>query len=125
VATVIPVHHRQAERPQDRRTLVERLPTAPILAQAGGGVTPFATGAQAFGNVGYQPVIQFLSEGVTLGALATVSGDRRYVRISAVPLFTNITDVFTFSFVGGGGGTGGGGTGTGGAGTGGGAGTQP
>ena len=30
-----------------------------------------------------------------------VSADRRYVRLSVSPQFTNITDVFTFSFAGG------------------------
>jgi hypothetical protein len=34
-------------------------------------------------NVGYQPVISVLSEGVTLSALAVVSGDRRYVRLAS------------------------------------------
>lgn len=77
---------------------------------------------------GYQPVISTLSEGVTMSAMAVVSGDRRYVRIGVFPRFTNITDVFTFSFVntgnpnggGGGGGIRGGGGVGGGAGGGGG-----
>lgn len=50
------------------------------------------------GVVGYQPVIEFVPSGVQLTALAVVSGDRRYVRISSSPLFTSLTDVFTFSF---------------------------
>ncbi len=55
----------------------------------------------AFSNsVGFQPVVQFIPSGVQLTALALVSADRRYVRITAAPLFTNITDVFTFSFAG-------------------------
>ncbi len=56
---------------------------------------------------GYTPVITMISEGVSLSALAVVSGDRRYVRISALPQFSNITDVFTFSFSSGGGAGGG------------------
>lgn len=52
-------------------------------------------------NVGFTPVITTLSEGVTMSALAVVSGDRRYVRITTAPNFSNITDVFTFSFTGG------------------------
>lgn len=52
------------------------------------------------GVVGFQPVVQFIPDGVQLTALALVSGDRRYVRISASPLFTNITDVFTFTTTG-------------------------
>ena len=71
--------------------------------------------ARQFGSsrdkLGYQPIITTLSEGVTMSALAVVSGDRRYVRITTVPNFTNITDVFTFSFTGGGGGGGGAGGG--------------
>lgn len=50
---------------------------------------------------GFRPVITVLSEGVTMSALAVVSGDRRYVRITTVPAFTNITDVFTFTTQGG------------------------
>ena len=51
------------------------------------------------GAVGYQPVISVISEGIAMNALATVSGDRRYVRLNAAPVFSSITDVFTFSFV--------------------------
>ena len=75
--------------------------------QIGGGQ---GTGGGGGGSVGYQPVVAFINEGVTLNALATVSGDRRYVRINAAPVFSSITDVFTFSFISSGGG-GGGGTG--------------
>jgi hypothetical protein len=42
-------------------------------------------------------------EGVSLNAAAVVSGDRRYVRIAATPVFSAITDVLTFSFVNSGG----------------------
>jgi hypothetical protein len=107
-----------------RQTVLEQLAPGQTTAQT----TPFATGARAAGNAAYQPVVQFINEGVTMSALATVSGDRRYVRLSISPVFTNITDVFTFSFIGGGGGTGGGGTGGGiggGAGAGGNQGQQP
>lgn len=55
------------------------------------------------GNVGFQPVISLLSEGVTNNAMAVISGDRRYVRITTTPAFTSLTDVFTFSFVSSGG----------------------
>ncbi|MDB5345990.1 MAG: hypothetical protein JWP89_4367 [Schlesneria sp.] len=70
-----------------------------ILAQistAAGGVIPNVGGG---GAVGYQPVISVISEGIAMNAMATVSGDRRYVRINAAPVFSSITDVFTFSFV--------------------------
>jgi len=70
---------------------------------------------QARPAVGYTPIITTLSEGVTMSAMAVISADRRYVRITAIPSFSNITDVFTFSFINGGGGGGGGGTGGGGS----------
>ncbi|MGQ0634729.1 MAG: tetratricopeptide repeat protein [Planctomycetaceae bacterium] len=55
------------------------------------------------GAVGFQPVIDLISEGVTTSALAVVSGDRRYVRMSILPIFSAITDVQTFSFINSGG----------------------
>jgi hypothetical protein len=70
-----------------------------IMAQ----ISPMQTGlipaVGGGGAVGYQPVISVISEGIAMNALATVSGDRRYVRINAAPVFSSITDVFTFSFV--------------------------
>lgn len=48
---------------------------------------------------GYQPIISFINEGVTLNAMAVVSGDRRYVRMNLQPIFNAITDVQTFSFI--------------------------
>lgn len=47
-----------------------------------------------------QPVVRNFSEGVQFGAMAVVSPDRRYVRLSLNPTFTAITDVFTFTFAG-------------------------
>lgn len=58
------------------------------------------------GAVGYAPIVSLLSEGSTMSAMAVVSGDRRYVRLSVQPVFNQITDVFTFTPVGGLGGTG-------------------
>ncbi len=55
--------------------------------------------AGAPGAVGYQPVISVISEGVAMSALAVVSGDRRYVRLTMAPLFQALTDVQTFSFI--------------------------
>lgn len=80
------------------------------------------------GGVGYMPVITTLPEGASLTTLAIISADRRYVRISPAPIFSQISDVTTFNFVSGdtgaGGGAGGGaaGGGAGGIGGGGGAG---
>ena len=69
----------------------------PATGQQGpGGSAGFITGA-----VGYQPIIQTINEGAQLGAQALVSPDRRYVRLGISPVFSNITDVFTFSVFGG------------------------
>ncbi len=54
------------------------------------------------GAVGYSPVIAPVTSGTSLTASAVVSPDRRYVRLSLEPRFTNVTDVFTFSFINGG-----------------------
>ena len=68
-----------------------------VLAQLGqgGGVGQIAQRGAA---VGFTPIITEINEGVRMSALATVSGDRRYVRINANPIFSAITDVFTFTF---------------------------
>jgi len=48
--------------------------------------------------VGYQPIISVISDGVTSQAMATVSADRRFVRLTLNPTFSALTDVQTFSF---------------------------
>ena len=67
------------------------------------------------GPVGYQPVISVLDDGPTFTVTGVVSGDRRYVRITAMPTFRTIqrgeTPTFTFAGGGGGGQQGGGGGG--------------
>ncbi len=47
-----------------------------------------------------QPVIRVIPEGVQATATAVVSPDRRYVRLNLNPVFSAITDVFTFTFAG-------------------------
>ncbi|WP_442506972.1 hypothetical protein SH528x_005850 [Novipirellula sp. SH528] len=79
-----------------------------------GGLGRFNRGA-----VGFRPEITQLPEGASVSTLAIISSDRRYVRISPVPTFSQVGDVRTFNFVdgdsgtvpggGGGGGLGGGG----------------
>ncbi len=70
-------------------------------------------------DAGYRPNIISLPSGASMGAAAVVSHDRRYVRLSAIPNFTDIPSVTTFNFVTGSGGNGGqGGGGFGGAGIG-------
>jgi hypothetical protein len=49
------------------------------------------------GAVGYQPVIITLPEGTNLAATAVISADRRYVRVSCVPLFSGVAQVNTFN----------------------------
>lgn len=47
-----------------------------------------------------QPVIVVLSEGTFMTVQAVVSADRRFVRMTVVPFFSNIGDVRTFQFSG-------------------------
>ena len=46
------------------------------------------------------PVIVVLAEGTTLSVQAVVSPDRRYVRLTLVPFFSEIRDVDEFTFEG-------------------------
>ena len=86
--------------PQDRELKIgsNRGDRQSILAQlgpGGGGLGQFGGRSSA---IGFTPVITQIAEGVRMSAMATVSGDRRYVRINVTPVFSAITDVFTFSF---------------------------
>ncbi|HEX7379928.1 MAG TPA: hypothetical protein VF278_22585 [Pirellulales bacterium] len=47
-----------------------------------------------------QPVILVLNEGTQLTVQAVISSDRRFVRLTLVPFFSNITQVNTFTFTG-------------------------
>ncbi|MBL8830191.1 MAG: VWA domain-containing protein [Planctomycetaceae bacterium] len=67
-------------------------------------VVPFAQGA-----VGYQPVIITLPTGANMSAVAVVSADRRYVRVTPQPLFSSIPNVSTFNYSSGSSGSSGGG----------------
>jgi Flp pilus assembly secretin CpaC len=49
--------------------------------------------------VGFTPVITQIPEGIILQVSAVISADRRFVRLNVSPYFSNITDVFTFSFI--------------------------
>ncbi|HVX12135.1 MAG TPA: VWA domain-containing protein [Pirellulales bacterium] len=70
------------------------------------------------GAAGYQPVISSLPQGAQMFTTAVVSADRRYVRVTPIPIFSVVSEVNTFNFVTGQGGTsagaGGGGFGAGG-----------
>ena len=48
----------------------------------------------------YQPVITVLSEGTALTVQATISHDRRFVRLTVLPFFSTIGDVTEFTFSG-------------------------
>src|SRR5262249_42311669 len=48
----------------------------------------------------YQPVITVLSEGTFLSVQATISHDRRFVRLTVLPFFSQIGDVQEFTFSG-------------------------
>ena len=49
------------------------------------------------GSVGFQPLITTLPEGANMTSTAVISADRRYVRITAVPIFSFIGEVNTFN----------------------------
>ncbi len=105
-----------------RQILAQQLAAAndPQAAAALGAVQQAAAGASAVNSqqinplafpgfwpnglqsaVGYQPIIITLPEGTNLMATGVVSADRRYVRITTVPLFSAVTDVHTFSMASG------------------------
>ena len=50
---------------------------------------------------GYRPVITTLPTGTSMNGRVIVSADRRYVRISLSPNFTQVTEVNTFNFISG------------------------
>ena len=53
------------------------------------------------GAVGYTPIIITLPEGTNLAMMGVVSADRRYVRITCVPMFSAVSEVHTFSMANG------------------------
>jgi hypothetical protein len=52
------------------------------------------------GAVGFQPQITVLPDGTQFVAQAVISPDRKYVRVTALPMFNTIGDVTTFTFAG-------------------------
>ena len=75
---------------------------AVINAQlATGGSRPFVTSvtpvAGASGAIGFQPVITNIREGIGFSAMAVVTGDRRYVRLSVAPFFSQVIGVDKFT----------------------------
>lgn len=53
-------------------------------------------------SVGLTPNIQTLSDGITLSVSAVASADRRFVRLGLAPQFSNLIEIQTFAFQGGG-----------------------
>ncbi|HEX7446167.1 MAG TPA: VWA domain-containing protein [Pirellulales bacterium] len=79
-----------------------------VVGEQPRGIAPFNPWVQR-GAVGYQPVIVSLPKGATMTvAPAVVSADRRYVRVTSIPLFSGVTEVNTFNYATGASGTSGG-----------------
>lgn len=66
-----------------------------------GSSRPFVTSVTpvvgSTGAIGFQPVITNIREGIGFSAMAVVTGDRRYVRISVAPFFSQVIGVDTFT----------------------------
>ena len=92
----------------DARTNVTQAPTVTmfngqVATVNDGAVVPFVTSViPVVGDfaVAQQPVITLLPEGASLNVQATVSNDRKSVRLSLVPFFSQITEVQNFTFDG-------------------------
>ena len=92
----------------DARTNVTQAPTVTmfngqVATVNDGALVPFVTSViPVVGDfaVAQQPVITLLPEGASLNVQATVSNDRKSVRLSLVPFFSQITEVQTFTFDG-------------------------
>lgn len=88
------------ERPAVEMPVAVQVNAAPAQL----GVTTsrqFVTGANVVsgpgGAIGFQPVITTVREGIGLSAMAVVTGDRRYVRLSVAPVFSQIIGVDSFT----------------------------
>ena len=95
-----------------RHILAQRIGNSDV-----GGTNPFDPrtnpGFYLRGAVGYQPLIITLPTGTNMSVTAVVSHDRRYVRVSAQPLFSTIPNVNTFNYSSGSSGTSNGASGSG------------
>lgn len=97
----------QAAKGSDRSNLLQS-PTVTMFNGQSASVTdgfsrPFVTSVTpVVGDfaVAHQPVITILPDGTNLNVSAVVSNDRRSVRMTLVPQFTQIGDVQTFTFSG-------------------------
>ena len=89
--SALPIQLRFGPPPKTRTARIHEAKMKSLLGQ-----TTTTTSVTA---VGQQPIVTTISEGATLQASAIISADRRYVRINVQPIFSTITDVFTFSFL--------------------------
>ena len=53
------------------------------------------------GSVAYSPNVQTIDEGIEMQVTAVISADRRFVRLTVIPTFTNVIDIFSYTFAGG------------------------
>lgn len=97
-----------------RQALLDRLAVEMPVAERGNAVPAqsgvrtsrqFTTGTNVSsgggggggGAIGFQPVITNVREGIGFSAMAVVTGDRRYVRLSVAPVFSQIIGVDKFT----------------------------
>ena len=91
------------ERPVGAQSIVinAQLAGGGVGGGSGGGSRPFVTGSVpvvgASGAIGFQPVITNIREGIGFSAMAVVTGDRRYVRLSVAPFFSQVIGVDSFT----------------------------
>ena len=92
----------------DLRSNIMQAPTVTMFNGQSATVTdgsqrPFVTSVTpVVGDfaVAHQPVITILPDGTSLNVQAVVSYDRRFVRMTLVPYFSQVTSVETFTFAG-------------------------
>ncbi len=92
----------------DQRSNVVQAPTVTMFngqsaSVFDGSLQPFVTSIQPIVGdfaAAQQPIITILPEGTQLNVRAVVSSDRRFVKMTLVPFFSEITQVDTFQFDG-------------------------
>jgi general secretion pathway protein D len=93
---------------QDNRSVITQAPTVTMFnGQSAtifdGAQRPFVTAViPVVGDfaVAHQPIITFLPDGTNLNVQATVTENRRFVRLNLVPMFSQISEVENFTFDG-------------------------
>jgi general secretion pathway protein D len=93
---------------QDNRSVITQAPTVTMFNGQGasifdGSSRPFVTAVVPIVGdfaVAHQPIITILPDGTNLNVQATVTENRRFVRLNLVPMFSHISEVETFTFDG-------------------------